>query len=149
MGGRSRGTELVAITARSGSDIMSYHGGFDATEQRPWTITRQGTVVVAEVAAPRLFDPTLVDHLDQDLHAAVGDSDDLILDLTRVRYISSAMLGRMVMLWMAAQKRGRRVVLSGVTGTLAEILRIAGLHQRVHVHRDIATALVALAEQPS
>lgn len=126
---------------------MNQHEGFGAIEERPWTITRQGTVVVAEVAAQRLFDPMLVDQLDHDLHAAVGDHDDLILDLTRVRYISSAMLGRMVMLWMAAQKRGRRVVLSGVTGTLAEILRIAGLHQRVHVHRDIVTALTALAEQ--
>jgi anti-anti-sigma factor len=106
-------------------------------------------VVIAEVAVPRLFDPTLVDRLDQDLRAAVGDGDDLILDLSSVRYISSAMLGRMVMLWMAAQKRGRRVVLSGVTGTLGEILRIAGLHQRVHVHRDVVEALGALAEQCS
>lgn len=105
--------------------------------------------MIAEVVLSRLFDPLMVDRLDHEVRAAVGERDDLIIDLTRVRYISSAMLGRMVMLWMAAQKRGRRVVLSGVTGTLAEILRIAGLHQRVHVHRDVAEALAALAEPQS
>jgi hypothetical protein len=41
------------------------------------------------------------------------------------------------------------VVLSGVTGTLAEILRIAGLHQRVHMHRDVSEALGVLVEQRS
>jgi len=126
---------------------MSGQEEFGAAEPQPWIITRQGSVMVAEVIVARLFDPMVVDRLDHDLHAAVGDNDDLILDLTRVRYISSAMLGRMVMLWMAAQTRGRRVVLSGVTGTLAEILRIAGLHQRVHVHHDVATAMAALAEK--
>lgn len=124
-------------------------GAFSADNQQPWTISRHGQVLVAEVAVVRLFDPMVVDRLDRDLRAAVGEHDDLILDLSRVRYISSAMLGRMVMLWMAAQKRGRRVVLTGVTGTLAEILRIAGLHQRVHVHRDVAEALGALTEHAS
>lgn len=124
---------------------MNHQEEFVADPQ-PWTISRRERILVAEVAAPRLFDPMLVDRLDHDLRAAVGEDDDLILDLSRVRYISSAMLGRMVMLWMAAQKRGRRVVLSGVTGTLAEILRIAGLHQRVHMHRDVPAALAALRE---
>ncbi len=128
---------------------MSHQHDMAASEPTPWMITRMGAVVVAEVMMPRLFDPVMVDRLDHDLHAAVGSADDLVLDLTRVRYISSAMLGRMVMLWMAAQKRGRRVVLSGVTGTLAEILRIAGLHQRVQMHRDVATALAALETHPS
>lgn len=125
---------------------MSPQEGFRTIDQDPWTITRHGTVVVAEVSANRLFDPMLVDRLDLALRTQVTETDDLILDLTKVRFISSAMLGRMVMLWMAAQKRGRRVVLSGVTGTLAEILRIAGIHQRVHMHPNIATALAALAE---
>ena len=128
---------------------MSHQQEMAVSEPTPWMITRTGSVVVAEVLMPRLFDPVVVDRLDHDLHAAVGSTDDLVLDLTRVRYISSAMLGRMVMLWMAAQKRGRRVVLSGVTGTLAEILRIAGLHQRVQVHRDVVAALAALETPPS
>ena len=123
---------------------MSQAGGAGAADISPAVITRRGMVVVAEIVIPRLFDPLVVDRLDQDLQAAVGTDDDVVLDLTRVRYISSAMLGRMVMLWMAAQKRGRRVVLSGVTGTLAEILRIAGLHQRVQVHPDLASALADL-----
>lgn len=126
---------------------MNHVAGGDAPGLSPAVITRRGVVVVAEVVIPRLFDPVVVDRLDQDLRAVVGVDDDLILDLTRVRYISSAMLGRMVMLWMAAQKRGRRVVLSGVTGTLADILHIAGLHQRVQVHPDVATALADLRER--
>lgn len=128
---------------------MNHQEEFNSIDQDPWTITRHGSVIVAEVSALRLFDPMLVDRLDLALRTAVADVDDLVLDLTKVRFISSAMLGRMVMLWMAAQKRGRRVVLSGVTGTLAEILRIAGLHQRVHMHPDIATALAALADHGS
>lgn len=126
---------------------MSDQVGFGTADRPTWSISRHGHVLIVEVAVPRLFDPMLVDRLDHDLRAAVGEHDDLILDLSRVRYISSAMLGRMVMLWMAAQKRGRRVVLSGVTGTLAEILRIAGLHQRVHVHSNVAEALGILTER--
>lgn len=126
---------------------MSHEATFRAPERSPLVVTRQGPVVVAEIVLTRLFDPMVVDHLDHTLQAVVGAEDDLILDLTQVRYISSAMLGRMVMLWMAAQKRGRRVVLSGVTGTLGEILRIAGLHQRVQVYSDVPAALSALREQ--
>ncbi len=125
---------------------MNHQEGFRALDQDPWIITRHGTAIVAEISTNRLFDPLLVDRLDQVLRTQVLETDDLILDLTKVSFISSAMLGRMVMLWMAAQKRGRRVVLCGVTGTLAEILRIAGLHQRVHMHPDIASALAPLAD---
>lgn len=128
---------------------MTARDDLDTIEPEPWTITRQQAahpVVVVQVAITRLFDPDVVDRLDHDLRAAVTDGDDVVLDLTRVRFISSAMLGRMVMLWLAAQKRGRRVVLCGVTGTLGEILRIAGLHQRVEIHTDLATAMAALSE---
>jgi len=129
---------------------MNQRNNSDALESEPWTITRQQAlhpVVMVQVAISRLFDPGLVDRLDQDLRAAVQDGDDVVLDFTSVRFISSAMLGRMVMLWLAAQKRGRRVVLCGVTGTLGEILRIAGLHQRVEMHADRAAALAALGNR--
>lgn len=128
---------------------MNQQDGFGALDQPPWTISRRGSVVVAEIALPRLFDPTVVDHLDRHLRSAVGADDHLILDLSRVRFLSSAMLGRLVMLWLAAQKRGRQVVLTGVNQSLTEILRIAGLHQRVQAYADVATALATLSEQPS
>ncbi len=128
---------------------MSQQDGFGVLDQPPWTISRRGSVVIAEITLPRLFDPMLVDHLDRQLRTAVGAEDDLILDLTRVRFLSSAMLGRMVMLWLAAQKRGRRVVLTGVNETLSEILRIAGLQERVQAYADVATALATFAKHPS
>ena len=128
---------------------MSHQEGFRSLDGDPWTITRRGTVIVVAVSAHRLFDPMLVDRLDLALRHEVTDADDLVLDLTRVRFISSAMLGRLVILWMAAQKRGRQVILSGVTGTLAEILRIAGLHQRMQMHADVPSALAALADRAS
>lgn len=128
---------------------MNREAAFRTPECSPLLIMCHGMVVVAEVVPARLFDPVVVDQLDQILQVMVGIDDDLILDLTRVRYISSAMLGRMVMLWLAAQKRGRCVVLSGVTGTLGEILRIAGLHQRLQMYGDVPAALAALRGQRS
>jgi anti-anti-sigma factor len=113
-----------------------------------WSITRRGRVVLAQVHVARLFDPALIDRLDRDLRATITEQDEVVLDLGAVRFISSAMLGRMVMLWLASQRRGRRVVLCGITGTLGEILRIAGLHQRVEIFADGPTALAALGERP-
>lgn len=113
-------------------------------ERVPWKFTRHGAVVVLVVDIQRLFDPDLVDRLDHALRQETGVLDDLIIDVTVVRYVSSAMLGRLVIAWLEAQKRGRRVVLCGVTGTLAEIMHIAGLHQRFEMFQDHAAALAAL-----
>lgn len=113
----------------------------------PWTIERRGTVVVVAVHEARLFDPLMIERLDQAVRSALTHEDDVVIDLSGVRFISSAMLGRMVMLWLSSQQHGRRVVLCGLNGTLAQIMRIAGLHHRVETHPDQVTALQSLMER--
>jgi anti-anti-sigma factor len=104
-------------------------------------------VLVVAVNELRLFDPALIERLDGAVRAALTNEDDVVIDLSQVRFISSAMLGRMVMLWLSTQQRGRRVVLCGLNGTLAQIMRIAGLHHRVEIVADQRSALQSLMER--
>jgi anti-anti-sigma factor len=113
----------------------------------PWTIERRGPVLVVAVNESRLFDPALIERLDGAVRAALTNEDDVVIDLSQVRFISSAMLGRMVMLWLSTQQHGRRVVLCGLNGTLAQIMRIAGLHHRVEIFAEQQSALQSLRER--
>jgi anti-anti-sigma factor len=113
----------------------------------PWTIQRRASVVVVGIHEERLFDPIMIDRLDKAVRAELTSEDDVVIDLSRVRFISSAMLGRMVMLWMASQQHGRRVVLCGLNSTLTQIMRIAGLQERVETYPDRVTAVLALKER--
>jgi anti-anti-sigma factor len=73
------------------------------------------------------------------------NQDNVIIDLSQVQFISSAMLGRLVMAWMEANTRGAHLVLCGVSDTIREILRIAGLHQRFSIFSDVDSAHAKLS----
>lgn len=103
-----------------------------------------GTVQIFTISVPRLFDPAMVDQIDEGLRHILSLHDQVVVDLQHVQFISSAMLGRLVMAWMGTTTRGSQLVLCRVNDTIGEILRIAGLYQRFSIYADTDSAVAAV-----
>jgi anti-anti-sigma factor len=106
------------------------------------TLLDDSLLVTIRVA--RLFDPALVDLVDHHLQQAVAQERHLVLDLSRVRFLSSAMLGRLMLVWRDLAAKQRRLAIAGGSPTIIEILRIAGLDQRIELYDDAQQAGDAL-----
>jgi anti-anti-sigma regulatory factor len=96
---------------------------------------------VAVITSARLFDPVLVDQADALLRRAVDERRHLLIDLSIVRFLSSAMLGRLVLLDIDLVGCDRRLVAFQANATVREILRLSGLDQRIPLCADQNEAL--------
>lgn len=108
------------------------------------TVTTVDEILVAVICSARLFDPGIVDHVERHLRRAVDERRHVVLDLTAVRFISSAMLGRLILLWQDLTACERRMAACGANSTISEILRISGLDERIDLCVDAKQALQAV-----
>jgi len=106
-----------------------------------------GTVHIVMITAPRLFDPAVIERFAVVLNEMLLVHPRVVIDLSYVQFISSAMLGRIVMAWMETTTRGGQIVLCCASETVSEIFRLAGLDQRLRLFPDRATAVAALSEK--
>lgn len=103
-------------------------------------------VRVVTVLRPRLLDPETVEAFDAQLRAIRAESPraPLVIDLGQVRFVSSSLLGQLVMLWREAQSEGAVVALAGVSHGLQQLLRITDIDRIITVFPDAAAAVSAL-----
>lgn len=103
-------------------------------------------VRVLTVLRPRLLDPETVDAFDVEVRGARAESPraPLVIDLGQVRFVSSSLLGVLVMLWREAQIDGVTVALSGVSHGLQQLLRITDIDRIIKTFPDAAQAIAAL-----
>ncbi len=93
------------------------------------TFTARDTDLVAQVRAPRLLDPLVVERLIADLRAALDAQPQgrLVLDLTAVRHLSSSFLGQLVLLRRDLDETGRDALIVGARETLLHLFKVTGL----------------------
>jgi anti-anti-sigma factor len=96
------------------------------------------------VTVSRLFDPAVIERFAVALNELLKVHSQVVIDLSNVQFISSAMLGRLVMTWMETTTRGGNIVLCSANETISEIFHIAGLDQRLQLYPDQVSALAAL-----
>lgn len=103
-------------------------------------------VRVVTVLRQRLLDPETVEAFDAQLRAARAESPRaaLVIDLGQVRFVSSSLLGHLVLLWREAQGEGAVVALAGVSHGLQQLLRITDIDRIITVFADAASAVGAL-----
>lgn len=83
---------------------------------------------------PSRLDVTTVADARHDLHAAIdGASGDLVLDLGDVDVLDAAGLGMLVAAHRRASRRGQRLVLRSVPGSVARVLAMTRLHRVLHI----------------
>ena len=93
----------------------------------------------------RLRGPLTNDNLPPFQNAMRRDeSAVLFLDLSEVPYIDSAGLGSLVSAYISLNKKGRRVILTGVNSRVLRLFEITKVEQLFLVFPDVETALAAL-----
>ncbi len=100
---------------------------------------------MVKIMVPRLFDPAIIERFAVALNELLVTYSQVVIDLSHVQFISSAMLGRLVMAWMEMTKRGGKFVLCGASETISEIFHLAGLNQRLKIYPNCATAVTAIS----
>lgn len=79
--------------------------------------------------------------LSRVVKAALGDSQEVIIDLTSVLDMDSAGLGELVFLQMAAEDQGRRLKLAGANSLVTELFELTRLSSIFQIFASLEDAL--------
>ena len=85
-----------------------------------------------------------VEELDQFIQLGIRK---LIVDCTRLTYVSSSGVGILVSLHKRLAKRGGDVKLAAVAGVVAKIIRLTGLEKIFHIYPTVQDACQAFRDQ--
>jgi anti-anti-sigma factor len=104
-------------------------------------------VTVVHFTRRTILDPGLVEELGDRLLALVNQTNcrRLVLDFTRVESVTSAMLGKLVVLHNAIAEAGGGIVFASVDPFLYQIFQVCNLPQSIPIHASEAAAVDALA----
>ena len=73
-----------------------------------------------------------------------GDSVQVIVDLSRVNYLSSIGIPMLINTAKSVADRGGKMVLFGPQQNVAEVLDIIGIRQLIPIYDDLESALTAM-----
>ena len=99
-------------------------------------------ILTIRILDERLVDPEQLKRLFDDLYALLGKSNEqqVILDFSGVKFMASAMLGKLVALQKKCQEYRAKLKLSSVTPEILEVFKITKLHKVFDIQPDEATA---------
>jgi len=103
-------------------------------------LTRDGDIAILEILEPRLSDIN-VTTFKSDMNSALEKGASVVLDLSRVQYVSSVAIGVMIYAYKAAKAKGGQLKICGVQPAVKTILRVAGIERLAEVLPDKEAAL--------
>lgn len=90
---------------------------------------QQGNVLTVYIEG--MLNAQTAPELEMELRASAPQAEELVLDLEKLEYISSA--GLRVMLTIYKQLDGRRIEVTGANIAVKEVFRMTGLEKEFHV----------------
>jgi anti-sigma B factor antagonist len=120
-------------------------------EKRPWDIEEVDGLTVINFADRRTLDEPNIHIIGEDLLELVNDPNHkyILLDFSRVEFLSSAALGRMITLQEKLAALNGRLVLIGLNQQIADVLTITKLDKVLPVANSIAEARALFGKQQS
>ena len=108
----------------------------------------RGAVEVLTVHADDVTEADLIGRLGVDLRRAIeagaGAADAFVLDLSAVRFLTSAALGMLINIHAHLADRGCRLALAGAAGNVARVLKQARLEELLPVCPTVGEAVAAM-----
>ena len=101
--------------------------------------------VTGRIAASESMD--LIRRLEA--HLATDEARALVLDLSRVDYMSSAGLGTVIWLGKRMREMKQGYAVSGLRDQVAQVFKLSGLDRILPIYPDLAAAEAALEERAS
>ncbi len=90
----------------------------------------------------RLVEPEQLKRLFDDLYALLGKSEEqqVVLDFTPVKFMASAMLGKLVAMQKKCEEYRAKLKLCGVAPEIMQVFKITKLNKVFDIQSDEATA---------
>lgn len=107
------------------------------------TVERQGEIVVAHLAGE--IDSNTSPLLQQTLLPLVTQGSQLVLDMSRVTYLSSAGLRTLLLLYRQVTQVDGRIVLAGLSEMIWDTMAVTGFLDFFSAYRTLDEAVVGLA----
>jgi len=106
----------------------------------------RGAVEVLTVHADDVTEADLIGRLGVDLRRAIdaGAADTFVLDLSGVRFLTSAALGMLINVHAHLADRGCRLALAGAAGNVARVLKHVRLDELLPVCATVEEAVERL-----
>jgi anti-sigma B factor antagonist len=105
-----------------------------------------GKVLVIRYTQARILDEATIGSIDREVNALIDKTEDpnVVLDFSKVGFMSSAMLGRLVRLQKRCKEMKVHLALCGISKDIMEVFRVTRLNKFFNIQPDIATARDAL-----
>ncbi|MEM1013200.1 MAG: STAS domain-containing protein [Planctomycetota bacterium] len=101
-----------------------------------------GDWIVLRPLEPAMMDQSKIDTLSERVAALVKASRArIILDLAKVEYISSSMVGALLSARKSTKKKGGETVLCGLNPRLEQLLKLVKLDKMFRIEPDAESAL--------
>jgi anti-anti-sigma factor len=107
-------------------------------------------IVLAKITTQRLLDPPMVNGIHADLLAQLDRHPriSLVIDLSEVRYLASAMIGKLVSVQKRITQLKGRLVVTGIRPEIKPILAAIQFEKLVEVHADAESAILKFRRTP-
>ena len=107
-------------------------------------LTDAGEVLVVGFKQSSILDQAVIDQIGQEFdHVALEASGErkLLLNFSRVEYMSSAMLGKLIQLHRRCKADKIKLKLCSIAKNPLDVFKITKLDKLFDVHKDASTAL--------
>jgi anti-sigma B factor antagonist len=112
----------------------------------PLSIRDKDDIVIVSFNQVKILDPAAIRQIGDEfknltLHAAAGHK--LLLDFSRVEFMSSAMIGEIMRLHKQCKQDKIKLKLCCISPNISEVFQITGLTKLLEIHPDGVKALEA------
>lgn len=99
-------------------------------------INEEGNVTVATFLDAALLDETSIRELGGQLEKAVKQKEgiNLVIDLSNVDYVASAVLGNLVKIFKIVKKNKGKMKLAGVKTSIVQVLKVTRLDKMFEIY---------------
>lgn len=99
-------------------------------------VTEESNVTVATFLEAAMLDETIIQQLGGELEKAVKGKEkiNLVIDLSNVDYVSSAVLGRLVKIFKMVKELKGKMKLAGVKNNILQVFKITKLDKMFEIH---------------
>lgn len=106
---------------------------------------KNGEVVVAYITEARLLDDSLMQRIGKDLLDLIDrvEHGKLLLNFQDVRFMASAMLGKIIKLNKSCKEAEVKLKLCNICPDIMQVFTLMKLHKVLEIHDDESRALAA------
>jgi anti-sigma B factor antagonist len=110
------------------------------------SLSEEGAIVIAQITHPHLSEDENIEQMARELITLIDhyQRHQIVLCLAKVVYVTSAALGKLIVVHRKLHRQGGRMVLCGAHSTVAEVLQTSRLNEYFTIAPDIPTAVAVL-----